>query len=58
VAITACTDPRFAAANKLVDVRNKLAERIQQADELMVEGVSMRDLGMGVGAVTTVAEFP
>ena len=29
---------QIAAANKLVDVRNKLAETIQQVDELMGEG--------------------
>ena len=29
---------QVAAANKLVDVRNKLAETIQQVDELMGEG--------------------
>jgi hypothetical protein len=29
---------QIAVANKLVDVRNKLAETLQQVDELMGEG--------------------
>ena len=50
----ALAEKQVAAAKKLVDVRNKLAETIQRVDELMGEGgpkACGRDLKMGVGAV-------